>query len=186
MIPVLTTVQQVFKKLITREEGCLRLMNIGMKLQGTQNVIVKFLKNTLDSFPLNDLGEIIKEVDDLKSRYILPVLQSLFDDLYIENMVFFKITNENNAECKQKVFDVSHRRPNGQFRQKSERKNLVIIGYMEAKSESESKNHEACMARLSSPCHLWQKCNRYLRSEKHVIDSSNWAKLYFLFITKEK
>jgi hypothetical protein len=40
--------------------------------------------------------------------------------------------------------------------------------------------------RPNSPCHLWQKGNRYLQLEKHVIDSSNWAKFYFLFIAKEK
>jgi sulfur transfer protein SufE len=134
MIPVLTTVQQVFTKSATREEGCLQLINIGMKLQGTQKTIVKFIKNMLEYFPLNDLGEIIKE-DDLKSRYILPMLQSLFDDL----------DDENNAGCKQKVFDVSHRRPDGQFRQKAECDNLIIIGYMETKTESESKSYEACM-----------------------------------------
>ncbi|GAA5806721.1 hypothetical protein MFLAVUS_000069 [Mucor flavus] len=132
---------------ITREEGCSQLINIGMKLQGTQNIIVRFMRKMLKSFPLDDLGEVIKE-DDLKSRYILPILQSLFDNLDDENIVFFKITNENNAECKQKTLNVSHRRPDGQFRQKAEHKNLITIGYMEAKPESESKNYDACMQDL--------------------------------------
>ncbi|KAI8056428.1 hypothetical protein BDF21DRAFT_300534, partial [Thamnidium elegans] len=61
---------------------------------------------------------------------------------------FFKVTNENNAECKQKGFNVSHRRPDGQFRQKAEHKNFITIGYMEAKPESESKNYDACMQDL--------------------------------------
>ena len=144
MISVFTTVQQVFTKSATREEGCFQLINIGMKFQGTQKTTVKFIKNMLEYFPLNDLGEIIKE-DDLRSRYILPMLQSLFDDLDDENMVFFKISNENNTGCKQKVFDVSHRRPDSQFRQKAECDSLITIGYMETKAESESKSYEACM-----------------------------------------
>jgi hypothetical protein len=108
IISVLKTVQQVLAKSITREVECLQLMNVGMNFQGTQKAIVKFIRVMLESFPLNDLGETIKE-DDLKSRYILPKLQSLFDDLDDKNMVFFKITNDNNAECKQKLFNVSRR-----------------------------------------------------------------------------
>lgn len=63
MIPALPTVQQMIKKSATREEGRLQLINIGTKLQGTQKVTVKFIKNMLESFPPNDLGEIIKEDD---------------------------------------------------------------------------------------------------------------------------
>lgn len=65
-------------------------------------------------------------------------MQPLFDNL----------DHENNVECKQKVFGVSHRRPDGQFRQKTERDNFITIGYMEAKAELESKNHETCMQDL--------------------------------------
>lgn len=141
MIPVFTTVQQVFTKSATREEGCFQLINIGMKFQGTQKTIVKFIKNMLEYFPLNDLGEIIKE-DDLKSRYILP---SCNHYLMIWMMKIWCFSNENNTGCKQKVFDVSHRRPDGQFRQKAECDSLITIGYMETKAESESKSYEACM-----------------------------------------
>ncbi|KAL0582187.1 hypothetical protein ABG067_008020, partial [Albugo candida] len=80
MYPVLTIVQQVLTKSMTREEGCLNIINIGIKVEGTHKAIVKFLRIMLEFFPLNDFcSDIIKE-DDLKSRYILPMLQSLFDD----------------------------------------------------------------------------------------------------------
>ncbi|GAA5811603.1 hypothetical protein MFLAVUS_005043 [Mucor flavus] len=136
MLSVLPIVKEVLKKAITREEGSSKLSNIGMKLQGTQNIIVRFIKKIVEYFPLDDFGEVIEE-DDLKSRYVLPILQALFDNLEDENTVFFKVTNENNAESKQSNTNVSRRRSDGQFRQKAERQNLITIEFMEAKPESE-------------------------------------------------
>jgi hypothetical protein len=101
MLPALKTVQQqVFKKAIIGEEGCLDLMKIVINFQDIEKTIIKFIRNMLESFPLIDLGKVTKE-DDLKSRYLLPMIQSLFDGLDDNHMTFFKITNENNPpECK--------------------------------------------------------------------------------------
>lgn len=107
----------MYTKIIAREDGYFELMSIGMKREGTKKAIIKFIRIMMDSFPLDDSGEIIKE-DDQKSRFILPILKPLFDNWDDENFIYFKVTNDNNAECRQKMSDLSRRRPDGQFKRK--------------------------------------------------------------------
>ncbi|KAI9477799.1 MAG: hypothetical protein EXX96DRAFT_483410 [Benjaminiella poitrasii] len=120
-----------------------------MNLQGAEKDIVKYIRRMVESFPYSDLGEVTTEYE-LRSRYILPTLQSLFDDMDDENLVVFKISNENNQERK-KQFNISHSRPDGQFRQKKENEGLVTIGYLEAKAESRINSKESCMKDLVRP-----------------------------------
>ncbi len=74
-----------------------------------KNYCIFYYQNVTNS-SFDDYNEVVEE-DDLKSRYVLPMIQSLFDNLDSENVVYFKITNENNPECKHKAFSVSRRRP---------------------------------------------------------------------------
>lgn len=101
--------------------------------------------------PYDSYGESVQEYD-LKTRFVLPVLQSLFEDSDNANKVVCKVTNENNLESSYSEFNVSRRRPCGQLRQEGENVNAISIGFMEAKPDSQATNVEVCrqdLARLA-------------------------------------
>ncbi|KAG0739382.1 hypothetical protein G6F66_011095 [Rhizopus arrhizus] len=109
-----------------------------LESSGIEKAIIKFFKKMIETFPMDDLEETIKE-DDLKSRFILPIIQSLFDDIDSSNTFYFKISNENNHECQSKQFDISRRRPDGYFRA-NRNGSMVTIGFFEAKSASQKND----------------------------------------------
>lgn len=138
MIPILLIVEQVYDRSISREQGCFKMDQAILESSGIEKAIIKFFKKMIETFPMDDLEETIKE-DDLKSRFILPIIQSLFDDIDSSNTFYFKISNENNHECQSKQFDISRRRPDGYFRA-NRNGSMVTIGFFEAKSASQKND----------------------------------------------
>ncbi|KAI9273256.1 hypothetical protein EDC94DRAFT_644529 [Helicostylum pulchrum] len=57
----------------------------------------------------------------------------------------FKIANENNAEYRNKSYDISQRRPDGQFKKRNNEDSMITVGYMEAKAEARNSGKEVCM-----------------------------------------
>lgn len=88
MLPILEVVNKVCQKKCSRKEGNKQATLILMQLTNAEESVANLIKVMLQVFPLTDLDEVIKE-DDLKSRFILPILQSLFDDLDSDNVMFF-------------------------------------------------------------------------------------------------
>lgn len=86
MVQMLPTVNKVCQRQCTRKEGSLELMLLCLKLSGEQKIVTSYVGFF---FPMHDLGEVVMEDDLKKSRFNLPVLQALFDDLDGELLIFF-------------------------------------------------------------------------------------------------
>ncbi|KAG1491402.1 hypothetical protein G6F49_011975 [Rhizopus delemar] len=138
IITILSIVERVYGRSISREQGCFEMDKAMLESDGIEKTIIKTFKKMLETFLMDDLEETVKE-DDLKSRFILPIIQSLFDDIDSPNTYHFKISNENNHECQNKQFDISRRRPDGYFRA-NRNGSMVTIGFFEAKPASQKKD----------------------------------------------
>jgi hypothetical protein len=74
----------------------------------------------------------------LFSRYLHPILQTLFDDLHSENPVAFDFTDELNEECKSNI-SLTHKRPDGHIYSCTNK--METLGYVEVKGLSALNNH---------------------------------------------
>lgn len=74
----------------------------------------------------------------LCSRYLHPILQTLFDDLHSENPVAFDFTDELNEECKSNI-SLTHERPDGHIYSCTNK--METLGYVEVKGQSALNNH---------------------------------------------
>ncbi|PHZ15583.1 uncharacterized protein RHIMIDRAFT_272848 [Rhizopus microsporus ATCC 52813] len=95
----------------------------------------------------NDLEDIQKV--DLSSRFVLPILQSLFDEQLDDRALVVKFGNRRNLECQPSQLKISERRPGGPIQIKESSINTITpIGFLEAKKVAESKNHSKVNADL--------------------------------------
>ncbi|KAG0739790.1 hypothetical protein G6F57_010685 [Rhizopus arrhizus] len=141
LIKILDPVQSVTRKETRREVASLSLLNLSVNETGITKKIILMFNNLIMQLPLESQSEDIEEID-LCSRFILPTLQSLFDEQFEDRNVFMKLSNEKNLECQLSQFDISKRRPDGQIRVRAISTNQMSTdGFMEAKKISEPKNH---------------------------------------------
>lgn len=65
-VPLLTIVQHVYERTLSRDEACFRMQKEIIEVEGFVKPIFKLLQRMVETFPMDDLGEKAKE-DDLKS-----------------------------------------------------------------------------------------------------------------------
>lgn len=66
----------------------------------------------LEVFPMDKEEELIRE-QDLRSRFLLPILQGLFNSETVDESCTFRLNGENNKEYKVSQYSISHRQPDG-------------------------------------------------------------------------
>jgi hypothetical protein len=139
LIKILDLVQSVTRKETRREVASLSLLNLSVNETRITKKIILMSSKLIMQLPLENQLEDIEEID-LCSRFILPTLQSLFDEQFEDRNVFMKLSNEKNLECQSSQFDISKRRPDGRIRVRATSTNqMSTVGFMEAKKISEPK-----------------------------------------------
>ncbi|KAI9469732.1 MAG: hypothetical protein EXX96DRAFT_491512 [Benjaminiella poitrasii] len=112
---------------------------VAEKSRGNKKYI-NCIRHLMEALPYENESSIIKEAK-LNTRYILPICQSLFDNFCDNASVCFNLVNENNYESEVSQLEISSRRPDGNITVTTDN-DARTIGFFEAKSMAESKNHK--------------------------------------------
>ncbi|KAI9468268.1 MAG: hypothetical protein EXX96DRAFT_493017 [Benjaminiella poitrasii] len=122
---------------INRKVGSLRLLELSStESSDLGQRILLYLHRAVQTLTKDNSLNPINDEADLCGRFILPLLQTLSDELDSTENVFFKLNNSKNHECGvAPMLNLSERRPDGVIKWLSQ-SGQKTIGFMETKTIS--------------------------------------------------